>query len=123
VALEKTVWRRLVLPGDQTFSGLADLILKAFKFDDEHFYRFTYKDDFGVRREIEDYRYEDSEVESSDFVRLADVIRVPKMQITFDYDSWRFEITTEKITAGKAGIKPAVVDKAGKAPQQYPLEW
>ncbi len=123
VALDKTVWRRLVLPGERTFADLASLILKAFGFDDEHFYRFTYRDDFGVHREIEDYRYDEAEVDLSDALRLADVIRVPKMKITFDYDSWPFEITTENITAGKAGIKPAVVDKAGKAPRQYPLAW
>ncbi len=63
-------------------------------------------------------------VESSDFVRLADVIRVPKMQITFDYDSWRFAITTEKLAAADAGVKAAVVERAGKAPEQYPSdEW
>jgi hypothetical protein len=48
-SLGSRVWRRIALSGRDDFEDLSSAILQAFDFDNDHLYRFTYKNRLGFQ--------------------------------------------------------------------------
>ncbi|MCM8594025.1 plasmid pRiA4b ORF-3 family protein [Accumulibacter sp.] len=122
VSLSPDVWRRIVMPAESSFDALAQFILNAFKFDDEHLYQFRYQDDYAAQRSLDDPRCSDVEDDYADEVTLGEAGLFPRQVVEFHYDfgsDWRFEVLVEKLDTSETGAKPAVVAREGKAPRQY----
>lgn len=122
VSLDTKVWRRIAIPAKLTLDDLSDVILDAFDFDDDHLYRFSYRNRFGVFVEINHPYLE--EPPSTDEVAIGEIPLRPGalMEYLFDFgDQWRFDVRLEKIDPPDARIKkPKILEKRGEAPPQYP---
>jgi hypothetical protein len=122
VSLDKDTWRRIVMPWESSFEDLALFILGAFKFDDEHIYRFSYRDEYATLRTLDDPRCSDVDHDYADAVTLGEVGLFPGQVLEFRYDfgdDWRFEVLVEELDASATGAKPALLTEKGKAPRQY----
>jgi hypothetical protein len=123
VSLGTDCWRRIAMPGDAYLDELAATILDAFDFDSDHLYRFSYKDRFGRTVEIDHpYLASDFDHALADEVKVGDLPLTKGMHIGFLFDfgdQWDFDIQTEDVNAGSAIKKPRVLEKHGKAPEQY----
>lgn len=123
VALGAECWRRIAIPGDASLDQLAAMILDAFNFDHDHLYRFSYRDRFGLTVEIDHpYLAGDSEHTLADEVKVGELPLAPGMRLDFLYDfgdHWEFALHTESVNVGPAIKKPRVLEKHGKAPEQY----
>ncbi len=123
VALRAGCWRRIAIPGEASLEELADLILQAFDFDEEHLYSFSYRDRFGRTCVIDHpYSADDFGHASADEVRVGDLPLCEGMAIDFLYDfgdEWLFRIQTERPDVDRSITKPRVLEEHGKAPEQY----
>jgi hypothetical protein len=97
-------------------------ILDAIKFDTDHLFEFEFRDQFGRIVRINHLA-----VEEGPYVDEFPNGELPlqpgqSMTFLFDYgDSWKFDITLEKIDPPKPRMqKPRLLAARGKAPQQYP---
>jgi Plasmid pRiA4b ORF-3-like protein len=118
------VWRRIAIPAEATLDDLVNSILKSVGFDDDHLYEFAYRDRFGATVRVE---HPDShEGPWTDEVRVGDLPLEPgqMMTLTYDFgDEWQFEVRLERIEPPGSKIKVArILERHGKAPEQYP-EW
>lgn len=116
------VWRRIVASAESSLDDLANAILDAFEFDNDHLYCFELRDGQGRNMRIS-CPYESDAEEFTDEVSLGD-LPLPEgaaMIFVFDYgDEWRFEVKLEKVGAIDPELKHAkVTAKTGKAPPQY----
>ena len=121
VALGDECSRTLIVSADHTLDELADAILDAFDFDNDHLYHFQYKTDFGALRKVGHPATYDCDGFTS-ATRLRHLHPAPGMKVTFvfDYgDYWEFEIVvmygSEDAVSGIT-----VTDRKGVAPEQYP---
>jgi hypothetical protein len=116
------MWRRIAISAEATLDGLAAAILRSVRFDFDHLYEFTFRDQFGATsRAVHP---------ASDGGAYADEICIgtlplepgQSMEFLYDFgDSWRFTVKLERIEpAEKPPRTPKVLEKHGKAPQQYP---
>lgn len=117
-------WRRISIRGETYLDDLADVILHSFNFDRDHLYRFTYKNRFGVEAQVNHpYIKEDS---STNETRIGDLpIQTGEQMIfLFDFgDNWEFDVEMERIDKVDPKMKnPRILEKHGKAPEQYPKE-
>jgi len=117
------VWRRIAIPAKQTMDRLADSILDAFDFDDDHLYAFELKDRSGALLEINHPYMDEFESPSAAGFRIG---RLPidigdSMTFLYDFgDHWKFNVTLERIDPPNPKCRKAIViDKPGKAPAQY----
>jgi hypothetical protein len=122
VSLGSRVWRRIALSGRDDFEDLSSAILQAFDFDNDHLYRFTYKNRFGVPVGI-NHPYMDEPPFTSE-VQVGEIGIKPGTTMTylFDFgDHWEFELALEGIepVAPKFG-SPRILETRGEAPKQYP---
>lgn len=123
VSLGTACWRRLAIPGNAHLTELASTILDAFDFDSDHLYRFSYKDRFGRTVEIDHpYLADHSDHALADEVKVGDLPLFQGMHIGFLFDfgdQWDFDIQTEEVNSSSAINKPRILEKHGKAPEQY----
>jgi Plasmid pRiA4b ORF-3-like protein len=120
------VWRRLALPARASLDELAGWILNSVNFDDDHLYQFTYRDRLGGNTQVSHPYCEESP--ATDEVSLGELPLQPgeSMAFLFDFgDSWRFTVKLESIEPPQKKIKaPRILEKHGKAPEQYPnADW
>jgi hypothetical protein len=122
VSLGKGVWRRIAMPADETLDDLADWILRSVKFGSDHLYEFITRDRLGATLKIVHPYMEEGP--STDEVAIGDVPLEPGQTMQFHYDfgdDWRFDVKLERIEPPEAKIKaPAILERHGKAPEQYP---
>jgi Plasmid pRiA4b ORF-3-like protein len=122
VSLEAKTWRRIAIPATLTLDDLSDTILRAFNFDNDHLYQFSYRNRFGMTERILHPYMEESP--STDAVAIGEVQLRPgaSMEYLFDFgDQWRFDVKLEEINTADARIKkPKILKMHGQAPQQYP---
>jgi hypothetical protein len=119
-----SVWRRIAFPDEYTLYGVLIEVLKAFRFDNDHLHAFRFRDRGGRRHNISSPECAD-DGPASDDVALAELPIDPgmAMELEFDFgDSWRFTVKLEKVEPVGAirGKLPRVLEKEGKAPEQYP---
>ena len=123
VSLGAKVWRRIAVPAKLTLEDLSGAILCTFDFDDDHLYRFSYRDRFGVTVHVNHPYME--EPPSVDEVAVGEIPLRPgaSMEYLFDFgDMWRFEVKLERIDPADAGVKkPKLLEERGEAPPQYPI--
>jgi len=121
VALGKGLWRRLALPAKSTLDELARLILHAYAFDSDHLYRFSHQNRYGLLRHINHALLEEGPWTRD--VRAGDVPLMVGQTMTFLFDfgdQWEFEVTLEAVDTDPAASQaPRVLERRGKAPQQY----
>ena len=114
---------RIAIGGDAYLDELADMILDAFDFDSDHLYRFSYKDRFGCTVEIDHpYLAGESDNALADAVKIGEIPLIKGMRIKFLFDfgdQWKFAIQTESVDVGSVTKQPQVLEKHGKAPEQY----
>lgn len=122
VSLGPKLWRRIAIPARLTLDDLSYAILRAYDFDDDHLYRFSFRDRFGVTVHVNHPYME--EPPSTDEVAVGEVPLRPgaSMEYLFDFgDMWRFEVKLERIDPDDARVKkPELLEVHGEAPPQYP---
>jgi hypothetical protein len=115
-------WRRIAVSGESRCDTLAETILQAFDFDNDHLYQFAYSDRYGLKKYINHSYMEDAPY--TDDVRLGDVPFFSGMEMTFLFDfgdCWEFRVQVEEIDADTSdGSEPVILERRGKAPEQYP---
>lgn len=116
------VWRTIAIPAELTLESLSDAILQAFDFDNDHLYRFSYRNRFGLFEKVH-HPFMDEPPFTTE-VRIGELPLLPgsSMEYLFDFgDQWRFDVKLERVEPAEAKIKqPKVIEKHGKAPEQYP---
>ncbi|HLF87778.1 MAG TPA: hypothetical protein VI451_02445 [Anaerolineales bacterium] len=124
VVVYKDVWRRIAIAGSSMLEELVYAILRAFKFDSDHLWRFIYTDRYGMEKHVYHSFMDDRPFTTE--VRVGDIPIEPGMQFLFNFDfgdNWEFEILCEQIDPPPAKkFKTKVLETHGKAPEQYP-EW
>ena len=117
-----TPWRRIVIPGELSLDSLADAILQAFDFDNDHLYHFEYRDRRGQTVQIVCPQIRDANA-WTDEVAIQDLplAEGASMTVHFDYgDDWKFTVKLETVAEDDPGLKEAkVIQSSGKAPAQY----
>ena len=101
LAIEPSIWRRLVVPWTFHLGQLHQIIQAAFGWNDSHLHEFhigglRYSDPSLVTQEFDD----DARVYDEAEVRLLDFHREPGSTITYVYDfgdNWRHEVTFERL--------------------------
>ena len=118
------VRRQIALSAGGNLEDLAHGILKAFGFDSDHLYCFTYKDRFGAIVNV-DHPYCDEPLWTLD-VRVGDLPLAAGEAMDFLYDfgdNWLFRVRLDRVDPPAAGFsRPIVLEAHGKAPQQYGRE-
>lgn len=116
------VWRQIAVAGTMTLDDLAYAILGAFRFDNDHLYRFLLRDPFG--RSISVNAPNLDEGPWTDETRVGQVLLEvgQDMIFVFDFgDDWRFTVTLEEVHAPNDRLtKPELLGGKGEAPEQYP---
>jgi hypothetical protein len=115
------VWARIAIPSNRSLDELSTAILKAYKFDSEHLYSFTYTDRFGIAENVNDPHTE--EPPSADEVTIVDLGLTPGAVMTYRYDfgaGWKFEVLLERVDPPTKTIRKAkLLEFHGQPPAQY----
>jgi len=124
VSLRPNLWRRIEMAGGHSLEDLHYAIQDAYDFDDDHLYAF-----FMDNEAWSDERFtspHDDEGPYVDEVRIGEIGLFVGKRILylFDFgDCWQFRVEVEEIrTEGPKPRRPRIVEKKGKAPEQYP-DW
>ncbi len=122
VSLGRGMWRRIAVPGGLTLDTLAETILKAFQFDNDHLYEFSYRNRFGVETVINHPFTDDRPWTSEVLVGDVPLEEGQSMIYLFDFgDRWEFDVLLEGVVPPDgATVGPKILDGHGKAPEQYP---
>ena len=124
VSLDKKTWRRIAISSTDVLDDLHDAIQKAFEFDNDHLYQFSFRNHFGIEQRVPHPMCE--EEFSTDEFEIKDLpLRIgEKMEYVFDFgDYWQFTVELEKIEPPNPKFKRAkILESHGKAPEQYP-DW
>lgn len=131
---EKFPWRRIAIAGEQSLYKFAEAIISSFDFSFDHCFGFfsntdTYhltdsKKKYELFADLEDQGIEpvDSGSVKKTKIKKAWEKIGEQMIFMFDYgDDWRFLVELEDIKPFQKQQKyPAILEKKGKAPEQYP---
>ena len=120
------VYRKIAVPIATSLDELAEIILRAFGFSNDHLYEFIYKNRYGItERVVHPYTESDDDLYTSDCI-IGELPLYEGMEITFHFDfgdNWRFQLVMESIANGDISFsEPEVIEKHGKPPEQYP-DW
>jgi Plasmid pRiA4b ORF-3-like protein len=124
VSLDKKTWRTIAISSTDVLDDLHDAIQKAFKFDNDHLYEFSFRNRFGIEQRVPHPMCEE-EFSTDEFEIKNLPLRIgEKMEYVFDFgDHWQFTIELEKIEPPNPKFKKAkILESHGKAPEQYP-DW
>lgn len=121
VSLGRNLWRRIEISARHRLLDLHDAIQSAYAFDDDHLYAF-----FMDGKAWSDEKFASPYNDEGPFV---DDVQIGELDLSegqrilylFDYgDEWRFEVRLEEIRQGGSKLRrPKIVEKKGKAPEQY----
>lgn len=114
-------WRRISISGRESLDTLAAIILDSVNFDHDHLYEFTYRTRYGSTAVVTHPYIEDAG-KHTDEMRVGDIpLQIEQSMIfMFDYgDNWEFLVVLEHIDPKRVIKKPKVIEKEGRAPQQY----
>ena len=121
VALRKDLWRLISIPADATLDQLSNAILTAYRFDNDHLYRFVCTNRFGAQDEYNHPLMDEPPFTSE--VRIGDLpLSVGEsMLYNFDFgDNWEFTVILERIDAPNPRQKAAkILERVGRSPKQY----
>ena len=92
------IWRRIVIPADQTLAALASTILNSVEFDHDHLYRFSYQNRFGALEDVNHPYMEEGPWASEVLVGEIPLRLGQTMSYLFDFgDDWEFAVTLERV--------------------------
>jgi len=120
------VYRKLAIPSFIILDELAETILNAFNFDNDHLYEFIFKSDYGITERIahSDMKSENG-CDTSDCL-VGELPLYEGMELTFHFDfgdDWQFLLLVESLVEdGSNSLKPKVIEQQGIPPEQYP-DW
>ncbi len=121
--MQATVW--LEMDAEMNFEYFAEAILQAFSFDNDHLYRFEYKDISNRLQRVNHYHLDfDRDEKYCNEVKLGDIDIALKstMLFLFDFgDTWEFYIVLEEIDEQRELSQPTIIKSKGTPPKQY--EW
>lgn len=122
VSLDAKTWRRLAIPATLTLDDLSDTILRAFDFDNDHLYEFSYRNRFGALARIHHPYTDDSPSTAETTIGEVPLRPGASMEYLFDFgDQWRFDVKLEVIEPADARVKKTkILEKRGQSPPQYP---
>lgn len=117
------VWRRITIPSTSTVEELAQAILAAYRFDDDHLYEFRIRNRQGRQFSIGHPELEGDADYVTDEFPVGHLPLDPgrSMVFFFDFgDCWEFQVRLERIDPAPSRQKKArIVASQGKAPKQY----
>jgi hypothetical protein len=117
-----SAWRRIAIDHEATLEDLAEVLLYAFSFDNDHLYVFRFDDTSGCRREYMCPRGSEAEA----FVDEVCIGELPlsvkaSMKFIFDFgDRWEFKVLLEKVDPDGEVDVADITEESGEAPKQYP---
>jgi hypothetical protein len=114
-------WRRIAVRAENTLDDLMNWILRSVKFDLDHLYCFTYRDQFGAT--VRAMGPETDEDLSTAEVRIGELPLEPgqSMSLVYDFgDNWEFDVKLERIEPPGKIKAPRILERHGKPPRQYP---
>ena len=118
----RRAWRRIAIPATYTLSNLANAILSAFEFDDDHLFCFTYQSASG--RDVTIGHPAMDEHPNTNEVKIGNLPPQARAAMVFTYDfgdNWEFNIKLEAFDPADPSVKDSsVIESRGKAPVQYP---
>ncbi|WP_419832075.1 IS1096 element passenger TnpR family protein [Endozoicomonas atrinae] len=120
VALGNKCKRTLQVSAEQLLEDLAEAILDAFGFGNDHLYHFQYLTPFGADRTV-DHPAVNSRESCVTKTRLHQLHPFPGMKITFVFDygvNWEFEIVVMHGSEDSTS-DIQVIERKGKAPEPY----
>lgn len=122
VFLDKKTWRKISISTEDVLESLANIILEAFEFDNDHLYCFIYKDRFGRTININHPYMDDEPFASEVKIRELPLNLGETMIYNYDFgDNWEFGVLLEAIEAFDPNLsEPKIIDSQGKSPDQYP---
>jgi hypothetical protein len=122
VSLGKAIWRRIAMPAGKSLETLASWILHSVNFDSDHLYEFVCRNQLGATVRIVHSAMDEGPW--TDQVTIGELPLEPGQSMVFHFDfgdDWRFEVKLERIEPPGVKMKaPAIVEKHGKSPEQYP---
>lgn len=122
VSLDRNCYRHLHFPGSFTLEDLADMILTAFDFDNDHLHAFFMDGKPYSHAESYYSRYADEPGTPTNKIKVQalELSEKQKFLFVFDFgDDWHFYCEVKKI--GDIPEKaPYISDIVGEAPEQYP---
>lgn len=135
--LKKSVWREIVILGNQTFEDLAEAIIYSMDWENDHMHAFGLPEDL-QKKNWNFYKspfafyasgWEDDPYPTykSTQIKIADLNYkiAPRLQFVFDFgDGHIFDIELKKIDKVKKRESeenfPMFIDQRGISPEQYP---
>lgn len=130
VSLGAKLYRRLEIDGADSLEDLAFVINRAFDFDFDHAFGFysDLRNPYSKRGRcfeiFSDMEERNNGIPGVRATKIVDAFqkRGAKMLYLFDYgDEWHFLVEMEDRKAPEKKLRyPRIVEKRGKAPEQYP---
>lgn len=116
--------RTLLINSSDSLDDLANAILAAFAFDNDHLYEFVYKNSFSITKRIshpEALMDEDEASTATCLIWSLGLVVGSKLTFLFDFgDNWEFSMELEAIdTETTPPAQPKVIKRTGKPPKQY----
>lgn len=123
VSLNGRTWRKIKIASAHTLHHLHLAIQDAFAFADDHLYAFFMDGKPWSQNAYWDK--EDDKQPSADkaVLKKLELEQGTRFLYLFDFgDEWKFTVQLEEILDAPAPLKPMVIEKKGKDPEQYP-DW
>ena len=122
VSLGTGCYRHIQLPDTMLMSDLAEIILEAFEFDNDHLYSFFMDNRlWSQQAEYADPRGEDTAYPADQYALWEmELEKGSKFKFLFDYgDEWTFQCKVLRMT-DEVTETPKIIRSKGEAPEQYP---
>ena len=125
-AILGNAYRKIAIPSNISLDELANSILRAFDFSNDHLYEFIYKNGYGItERVVHPYVESDYELYTPECI-VGELPLYEGMELIFHFDfgdDWRFQLIVESIATEDINFsEPEVIEQHGKPPEQYP-DW
>lgn len=115
-------WRRIAIPASKTLDELAWAIIKAYRFDGDHLYQFSFPRRDGDIAVVPHPYTEDATLYTDTFA-IGDLPLEEGQSMEFLYDfgaCWRFDVKLERVGPPDPKLKNArVIESRGKPPKEY----
>jgi len=116
-----SVWRCISISGNLELDILSDAVLKAFDFDHDHLYQFTYRNRKGLIVNVNDPELEESPYADETLIGELGLKPGDSFVYLYDFgDQWEFSLKLDKISPLDIELSlPILLDSYGDSPVQY----
>jgi hypothetical protein len=111
------------MPDDATLDDLVSVILESMQFDEDHLYRFSYRDHRGADVAVWHPAMEKGLSTTDVRIGTLPLSLGDTMELWYDFGAdWLFTVKLERIEPPGRKIKaPRVMERHGRSPVQYSL--